>query len=522
MIHTIKRIIPLLLVLSLSGCFKDEGNYDYAELNAPTWLFDADRSPIYITTVIGEPAKATALFRFDKDSVETLKHVRYEWRYKDVLLSEDRNFLMPSEELLELLNEPSNKTNEGVTGTFAIIDTRTGIKHMTGTHISVKPKFDLRDWLILSENAGNSKLSFFKRKVINKETTYTLHDNMFESVNNTPLMGAPRNLRYSQAKAISAAVGATSVITSQGVYTVNNETFELVSEIKDEFLDGLPANFKMSNIFHSRLVSYAATEDGRLFRRVLSENQLGGKFISEPYTIDNKGYKITDFGIGKTRQWAQIAPVYDELNRRVMTISLNAPYAIKPVVILGGVESETPISGMPEGTEVLYFGAAAFEYIDYEHNLYTMVYNDKDGNTFIADFVIDYTSNTYVNHSANGNRPFPGGNIKSDAKFLGTANDFRGKESHLFYTQGNELRYIDRRTKEDNSYMRFDSKITAIKYAAADGYKAIGLGFENGDFLLLNVSAVESPKIIENSKVNVGGKIAEIMEYRNDFDVDAY
>src|SRR5690606_18244175 len=135
---------------------------------------------------------------------------------------------------------------------------------------------------------------------------YTLHDNLFEQVNNKVLVGAPRKLRYSQARDISVPVGATSVITEQGAYVVNNENIQLVSEYKDEFLDGTPPNFEVANIFHSRLLAYIATKDGRLFRRVLSSNWLGGKFLTEPYIIDTKGYKITDFGFGKTAQTSQI------------------------------------------------------------------------------------------------------------------------------------------------------------------------------------------------------------------------
>ncbi len=522
MINTINRIAPLLLVFALSGCFKDEGNYDYKELNAPTWGFDASRSPIYVSTVVGDTAKAKPQFRFDQDSVETLKNVRYEWRYNGVLLSEDRNLYLAADDLLKLTKEPISKTSGGLLGTYTIIDTRTGVKHMAKTHITIKPLFDLRDWLILSENGGNSKLSFFKRKALSGVVNYTLKDNLYETVNRTPLLGQPMNLRYAQANVISVPVGATTVITSQGAITLNNETFERVNNLTDEFLDAVPSNFEVSNIFHSRLVSYVATVDGRLFRKVMSENQLGGKFISEPYAIDGRGYKVTDFGIGKTRQWGSVSPVYDELNRRVMMIKLFPPYNIVPVRQLAGVEIKTPIANMPEGTKVIYFGAAAFERVSYQHDLYTMVYNDKNGNTFLSDFVIDNQSATYVASPVNGTMAFPGGNIAPDTKFLGTANDFRNKQNHLFYTNGDELRVVDRKTDDDKSYMRFNSKITAIKYAGADSHNAIGLGFENGDFLLINVKNVDAPKIIENSKVNVGGKVTEIMEYRDDYSTDAY
>ena len=44
------------------------------------------------------------------------------------------------------------------------------------------------------------------------------------------------------------------------------------------------------------LCTFLANKDGKLYRRQLSKNNLGGMFINTPYELDEKGYKITEFG----------------------------------------------------------------------------------------------------------------------------------------------------------------------------------------------------------------------------------
>lgn len=511
----------LACLLLLFGCFKDEGNYEYSELTEPTWLFDHLSQPLRITTYAGDTAKCQALFEFGADSAEILPHLRYEWRFRGVLLSEDRHFWMVTDSLIAKLNLPFSETT-GSNGSYTIIDTRTGVKHMVRTWLTIRPKFYHGDWLILSEHNANSKLSFYKKKTRSGYIEYTLYDNLFEEVNGSPLMGQPRKLRYSQARDVSVPIGATSVITSQAAYLINNENFEVVQDYRDEFLDGTPSDFNISNIFHSRLLAYIATEDGRLFRRVLSDNWLGGRFLTEPYVIDAKGYKVTDFGFGKTAQTSQISPVYDELNRRVMMIQMRQPYRIMPTTTVPTASIPTPVWEMPEGTEILYLGASSHKTtVTNGPGLFTMVYNDESGNTRIADFMVEQANALVLEHANSADIPFPGGNMPVGTKFLGTAD--RYVPNYLFYTRGNELRYINRLNEGDNLYMSFDSEITDVKYAAYNiNYKQIVLGFANGDFLMVDISAFEEPRIMPETKVNVGGKVVDIMEIRTDTFTDAY
>lgn len=520
-------LISLFILYFMTGCFKDEGNYDFVDINAPTWGFNASTTPLYITTNAGDTAICIPNFKFDTpDSTDILNNSRFEWWFKGVLLSEERNFWMPTDTLIKMLNLPFSDLGGG-NGTFSIIDKTTGVKHMVRTWITIRPKFFQGDWLILSENGADSKLSFYKIKSARGQDgitrrTYTLNDNLFEEINGIKLIGKPRRLRYSVARDISIPVGATSVITDQGAYVVNNEDFTLVSEYKNEFLDGMPPNFAVSNIFHSGLLAYIATDDGRLFRRVLTENWLGGKFLTEPYVIDAKGYKVTDFGFGMTRYLSSISPTYDELNRRVMMIKMAEPYRIIPVTPVSGTEHPTPVWEMPPGTEILYLGAASHKTVLSTTNLFTMVYNDLGGTTYMADFVVNQADGRIIQHQAAANIPFPGGNLPKGTKFLGTASPF-SRMRDFFYAKGNQLRHVNRANETDDLYMSFDANITDIKYDAYNiSYQRIGIGFENGDFFMIDISTPSQPRIMPETKVNVGGSIKDILELSIDGFWDYY
>lgn len=162
-----KKILILGCIVSyiFTSCFKDTGNYNYEKINAPTWLYNYTSLPIYITTYAGDTAKGVVPFMFDSpDSVEILKNLRYEWRYKGILLSEQKDFYMETDSLIKILNLPFAQTSGGE-GTFAMIDKTTGIKHMVRTWLTVRPRIYQGDWVILSENGANSKVSFLKKKI---------------------------------------------------------------------------------------------------------------------------------------------------------------------------------------------------------------------------------------------------------------------------------------------------------------------------------------------------------------------
>ena len=114
--------------------------------------------------------------------------------------------------------------------------------------------------------------------------------------------------------------------------------------------------------------------------------------------------------------------------------------------------------------------------------------------------------------------PFPGGNLDEGTLFIGTSS-YSGPNARMFYTKGNEVRYIDRRNQVDRSFMTFDHAVTSLTFAAyADWmngvapYQQIAVGFENGDFKLVDIANPDRPQVIEDATRNVGGRVVSAVQ----------
>lgn len=142
----------------------------------------------------------------------------------------------------------------------------------------------------------------------------------------------------------------------------------MVGEVKDQFLDGTPPNFVVSDLREKSpnypgqdgACIFVATKDRRVFYRMKSPNYLGGQYLTEPYVIDDRGYKITKFGHSK---YGGVIPCYDEKNRRVVMATTwrdggsfpgDNPSIWRTRIVPIKTHYNVPVSGFPEGTEVLY------------------------------------------------------------------------------------------------------------------------------------------------------------------------
>ena len=519
------RIILVCFLLSLfAGCIDDEGNYNYRELNEP--VFKSEQITVYAYE--GEKVNVASNFYFEKDSAERLADVRYEWTLNGVVISEERDFSVETDTLVKKAGI-TKFSDDGFYGYFIVIEKSTGIRYMRNVFYMISPKYSRGDWLVLSENGNDTKLSFVKKKgkSVNGQSIlyYEVHDDLYKELNGEDIPGKPRRIRYSQGRNISESNGSATIITDQVVYELNNENFLKAYDVKERFEGGVPADFSAVDVYHSGRGSYLAMEDGRLYRRVMSSDWLGGKYVNEPYSVDNKGNKVTWFGMGGLSVWSSISPCYDEQNRRVLMIQTNPSYSIIPVKASYD-ESALPAWNMPEGTEVLYL--AEMKNIDFGYfsmnRLFTMVYN-QGGKTYLSDFVVNYYTLQCINTDGLWEKdriikpmPFPGGDLDKDSRFITTILYQMGTTGMvILYTKDNELRYINKNSKSDYLLLQFDAKITTLRlttYNVNSGQVAVGL--ENGEFMMADISSLTSPYVYEESRVNLGGRVADAMEIRNE------
>ncbi|WP_176554964.1 PKD-like family lipoprotein [Butyricimonas sp. Marseille-P3923] len=547
----IRLYFVLLMFGLLAGCFEDEGNYDYVEINPPTWEQEFnDRTPknIYGYAGKGEVMKFTgsSMFRWEGDSVARAEEVRYEWKIGDVVISEELDFEIPTDELVEKIDLKRYSDSQGEWGTFNIIEKKTGIVFPARLYVWIYPTFAPDDWFLLSENGKNAKLSVVRLRVVEekgqKVIKYEFRDDAYKDINGHEIPGSPLDLVMETSRDVSAS-GACVILTDQVAYEVNMQNLEKVSEVKDQFLDGTPADFNIiamkekapqSPSFGEGSASFVATKDGRLFTRMRSANYLTGKYLTEPYYIDAKGYKITK--IGHTR-YGGLIPCYDEKNRRVVMATTwredisygehewTSVYKTR-VLPINRDYGAPAVSGFPEGTEVLFLTAK--NHISWGYGgttqLFTIYYNDPTSSkpqTLVDDFSFDNRNGvlTYMGMERWFYLP-----VKLDASSVilvsasnrdisETANAAKYRD---FYTVGDKLYYVQRGTDWSDKTVRFlefnasfPSKITALAYAFAS-LDQLWVGCEDGSMFAYDIRNINSPKLVFEK--NLGGKVVSMKQ----------
>ena len=544
---SIRLYIILFLFGLLTGCFEDEGNYSYEEINPPLWSDNFNTSsPKRMSGYAGDGEvmkfRGSKMFTWETDSAMRAEEVRYEWKIKGVVISEELDFDMPTDEVVKKIGLTRYSNDVGEWGTFSVIEKKTGITFPARLFVYFYPPFAPDDWFILSENGDKSKVSVISPRTVSENgkntVNYKLKDDIYATFNGHDIPGKPKDLVMETSRDVSAG-GACVILTDQVAYEVNVQNMMKVDEVKDQFLDGAPVDFKIAAMrekapsspsFGEGSASFIVTEDGRLFTRMRSANYLVGKYLTEPYYIDAKGYEITMLGHST---YGQNIPCYDAKNRRVVMATTwredvgedmyNKTSVYKTRVIPLKSHVNVPVSGFAEGTEMLYLSQK--NHISWGFTgtslLFTAYYNEPgaDG-TIIGDFGFDNRSATFKYAGLERKLTLP---VKLDASsvFLVSSN-YRSSEYaedakyRDFYSVGNELYFVQRPDFYFDFSMRvvkfnatIPSKITSLAYAFFD-LDQLWIGCEDGTIQAYDIRNINSPVLLFEK--NVGGKVASIKQ----------
>ena len=143
---SIRLYIILFLFGLLTGCFEDEGNYSYEEINPPLWSDNFNTSsPKRILAYAGDGEvmkfRGSKMFTWETDSA----------------ISEELDFDMPTDEVVKKIGLTRYSNDMGEWGTFSVIEKKTGITFPARLFVYFYPPFAPNDWFILSENGDKSK-----------------------------------------------------------------------------------------------------------------------------------------------------------------------------------------------------------------------------------------------------------------------------------------------------------------------------------------------------------------------------
>lgn len=514
-------ILGICGIVMMNSCFEDEGDYSYLPDTSPVFDF---ASPNNVYCYEGDSVFLDGKFHFDTpDSLERMADLSYEWKVNGIVLCKEKDFHFSTDEVMKRL-ELKEFPNSFLAGTYGVIDNKTGITYLTAVYYNFKPSFGTGNWLILSKNGNNARLSYqrlvVKTSGTKKDSTYKNYSTIYKERNNgEEISGTPRFLLDHMAPNISSNAGATLVVTDKEAIVINNESVKKAQNLKEEFLNGVPDNFVVKDAFYVKQYSFLVTDNGNLYRRELSKNYLGGKFISEPYVIDDKGYEIDFFGNGQHPTWTSLRLCYDRKNHRVLMVNYyyTTRANVKVLEQVGTGHVFTPWE-LEDDVEMLAISEIGSENWDYGYYgaCYCAVYN-QGGKTYLGYFYVNNNPPAYygrvVNNAYMRVEECPVNLTKENViRITSSSARHNGYDKYILYSAGNEIRYINRVNLRDGLLIGgFADRITAFRFDIySNNHKELGVGLANGDFMRVDIRDREAARVFEKSKFNVGGEVVDI------------
>lgn len=540
-----KLVYSLLAsLLVLTACFEDEGNYDYREMNPPRWLVDNTQpSRYYAYQGYDVTLDGKGLFTWDTDSLTRAENVTYEWILNGKPVAEGLQVTMSTYELMEKAGVTECSGAMGTFGTFNIVEKNTGVKYMANILVWFNPKYSEGNWVLLVDDNGKARVSVVREysKSENGQlvSEYDLvQDAYAESNDGSSIPGKPLTMNWAYDRHVGQN-GSITVITDEGGFQLDAEDMSLYGKIEgDEFLDGTPANFQLvaradyDATENRQPATFLATADGQLYCRLMSGNYLGGKYLTEPYFVDEKGYKVTKFW---NTNYNEMIPCYDEKNRRVMIASVEMTQVgedytsvFRPIIVpLSGTPAYgAPVNCFPEGTEILYIGPHRYYPSLLGSNMvFVCLYNEPGVATtqlrHFAVFMKGLGLNTGAFHFGYADMPIPE-LLDSSSCILSSGSNrtpatCKVVARTIFFTKGNEVRYflydgsglsigVKYRTMP---LTEVTSPITSISLAVYN-CDQLFVGCENGDVLVYDITSYDFPRLLY--KGNVGGKVLNVRQ----------
>ncbi|SFF87931.1 PKD-like family lipoprotein [Prevotella sp. KH2C16] len=542
----IKYAIALMLIpLALSSCFSDDGNYEYESLQPPTWLINIEKEAIWISGRGGQDITIDASKAFNwgnQDSLKRNEEVRYEWTYKGRVICDKLKETVPAEELMKRMGITEYMSAETyLSGDFSIIEKKSGVTFKARTTIQIKAPITGGDFIIYSNKEGQPSVGTLSVLGLNyiKGTSLTKNYS-FQKAFSEDIPGTPKELDIAMAMNVSAT-GSITAITKEGDASVfNASTLKKEWDLSSQFADGTPQNFLVSARRDQETsgthpaFTWVATQDGRVFTRQTGKNWLGGKFLSEPYYLDEKGYKITKFG--HTLWGITNIPCYDEKNRRVV-IATSLPHNetntyrsfMKALTSSDWNPAYTPVMNMPEDTKVYYMsGMNSVPFSDNNHSWY-QIYFTTGGKSIVGTFTVDVYNRNLGAPQLAYTWPYeiPDHLFNDETVFLTAAtNRFRYPYTYNqydFFSEGTKVFGIKKVLSpwsytvsvQEMPFEGITSKITSMIYDRSSsywggGYMHLVIGCENGDVLVYLTTTLQAPRLVE--KYNVGGRVASIKQ----------
>ena len=490
---------------AIQGCYKDKGNYSYLPVNKVSITLDPPSREAYI----GEVYTYTPTLAFSDP--DTAGRFRFWWENMGNMGLIDHHVVIC--EGLELRYEAKDIGQEGVQ--FCVEEIKTGTITTASMTLSGSSRYG-KGWLVLSDNAGASTLTYIRpgyEDIAGVRTrVYTDFPDLYSTLHpDDPLGRGPIAVR--QVMSQRGIYSIVYVVQEDETVCLNGQFYRKEVKIKDEFVGDAPAGLKPVDFFEDSYTSMILNEDGKIYFR-------------EPYYGDNTDfftYSFANFPMsyqGKELKIERLIPslaissyfsgMYDKENKKILWMKsfygesgllLTPSYTTPPATYLD-------FSNLGDDMELLYCGT----YGEYNLSANIVTVYVKGGESYIQQGkgTVTYFDDGLIILSEIKHFLFPdNSHITSNTKFYQLKT-----RPYLFFAEGNQVYWYDLTTTDMvRLFYTFPAGEKVVDMSSNPQESELGVILESGKFITLDVRNEMLMTGVKIYETTIPGKAVDL-EYR--------
>lgn len=485
----IKMFLILLaaVIVGLSSCYDDKGNYTYKDL--PQITIQPFNTGGIINLTMGDTLRITPEFEYSTS--DTVMNLKYTWTLDGKEISNERNLVY--------------KTNDIVNAVcmLKVDDLDHDVFFVNSVSVSIGYKYEKTGYLVLAEKNGQTTLSFLREDYTGyngsyevDSLSYSVNPDVYFLENGEHLSGRPLKV-HEHFCADFYSKGQTLVITDNGIVDVNSLTFRKEVEGNQMFVGGWPSGMKATNAMFMQWVDLIQDEEGHIYSRVKSTNQLfhSEYFLPEPVTYQNEVLEKTEVILGKFAQ-AAMCMLYDGKNKRyLMLMDFKDWNGNSSVGMIRPLAEEYASGRYPEHFVPLEnLGDYNPLYVGYFISAdwfgsqigYAMLLENA-GRIYCQEFIVerDYSSTElYITDMKISEVPELAGIVNENSVIYSLP--YLESGWYMLIANGKNLYLYDRQTGLVKLFYTFDADVKAID---GEYYKSagVGVGLANGQVVILKM-----------------------------------
>jgi len=468
----IRNLFIIMIVLILSSCFEDKGNYDYKD------IFE---NKIYIgLNQYGATVKAGDSINFipkvhyyNKNQEDTLI---YKWSY----IFDDLGVVCETREMnMVVENAEVGKTYEGI---LIVTDTTTGAKYSQNISFRYTNPY-VKGILVLSNSNDKSNLSMITSIEVGEDSIEYEHvDNIYKKFNNEDLGNGYYDI-------IINTIGRKEVrLLDKGDNSIilSGDSYIKISDFNSEILDSkIPGSAYPKDFACSGNVSALLSSDNKLYTKSFTTSSWGSgiPYANSYFAITPMSYKSKVLNVSHLLDSRNLYDVflYDETYHSFFMLNGASSYdagMLYPITApVGYDEAYAPKPNKLQNYKIINTALCNQSY--YSYTLKALIQNINTSEMYIYKFAGEQEEASNISME-----------VFTESSKIGDNTIFSilGERPYMFFTDNNNpnsLYCYDLRTHQSILIKTYNSKITAL--SPSTDFNNLCVGLEDGGFFMQNI-----------------------------------